>query len=86
MAECFQDADLLYLMDVYPAGEAPVVGGLGEDLYRAVGRRRQVCYQPQPGAMLRALREDVMPGDLLLTLGAGNVWKIGEDFLKGRAV
>ena len=86
LAECFQDADLLYLMDVYPAGEAPVAGGLGEDLYRAVGRQRQVCYQPQPDAMLRTLREAVAPGDLLLTLGAGNVWKIGEDFLKGRAV
>ena len=86
LAECFQDADLLYLMDVYPAGEAPVAGGLGEDLYRAVGRRRQVCYQPQPDAMLRVLREDVMPGDLLLTLGAGNVWTIGENFLRGRAV
>jgi UDP-N-acetylmuramate--alanine ligase len=85
LAECFQDADRLYLMDVYPAGEAPVAGGLGEDLFRAVGRHRQVCYQSQPDAMLRSLREEVTPGDLLLTLGAGNVWKIGEDFLKGRA-
>lgn len=85
LAECFQDADLLYLMDVYPAGEDPVDGGLGEDLYRAVGRHRQVCYEPHRDAMLRSLREDVMPGDLLLTLGAGNVWKIGEEFLKGRA-
>ena len=62
-----------------------VAGGLGEDLFRAVGRQRQVCYRPQPDAMLRSLREEVMPGDLLLTLGAGNVWRIGEDFLKGRA-
>ncbi len=84
LAECFQDADLLYLMDVYPAGESPVAGGLGEDLFRAVGRRRQVCYQPQPDAMLRSLQKELMPGDLLLTLGAGNVWRIGEDFLKGR--
>ena len=85
LAECFQDADLLYLTDVYPAGEEPVAGGLGEDLFRAVGRRRQVCYRPQRDAMLRSLREEMMPGDLLLTLGAGNVWKIGEEFLKGRA-
>ena len=85
LAECFQDADLLYLMDVYPAGENPVAGGLGEDLFRAVGRHRQVCYEPHRDAMLRSLREEVMPGDLLLTLGAGNVWKIGEEFLKGRA-
>ena len=85
LAECFQDADLLFLMDVYAAGEAPVAGGLGEDLFRAVGRHRQVCYQPQRDALLRSVREEVMPGDLLLTLGAGNVWRIGEDFLKGRA-
>lgn len=85
LAECFRDADLLYLMDVYPAGEEPVAGGLGEDLFRAVGRRRQVCYRPQPAAMLRSLRAEVMPGDLLLTLGAGNVWRVGEEFLKGRA-
>ena len=85
LAECFEDADLLYLMDVYPAGEEPVAGGLGEDLFRAVDRRRQVCYRPRSDAMLRSLREEVAPGDLLLTLGAGNVWKIGEDFLKGGA-
>ena len=85
LAECFQDADRLYLMDVYPAGEAPVAGGLGKDVFRAVSRNRQVCYESQPDAMLRSLREEVTPGDLLLTLGAGNVWKIGEDFLKGRA-
>jgi UDP-N-acetylmuramate--alanine ligase len=82
LSECFTDADVLFLMDIYPAGEDPIAGVTSEHLAGEIGRHQPVRYLPDEEALLAGLNEETRAGDLLITLGAGNVWKIGEAFLE----
>jgi len=84
-AEAFGDADHLILTDIYPAGEAPIPGITGEALYRKVcGRRPEnTHYIGDPGEIVAALNKIVRPGMMVLTLGAGDVWRVGQAFLSG---
>ena len=82
LSECFEDADILFLMDIYPAGEDAIAGINSEQLAGRIGKHRGVRYVPDRRELLRALRKETATGDLVLTLGAGDVWKIGEEFLE----
>lgn len=78
----FEELDLLVLTDIYPAGESPVEGVDGETLFRATRRKHQeVVYVPQleeiPDYLVHVIRE----GDVLVTMGAGDVWQVGEEML-----
>ena len=79
---CFDNADKLYLMDIYSAGEAPIPGVNSEALAQQISKHREVIYLKDRQKILDNLWETVQSGDLLLTLGAGDVWKIGEKFLE----
>ncbi len=76
-------ADVLILTDVYPAGEVPREGGRGEDLYQELRNQglRNVVFAPSLEEAWKALCSTVREGDVLLTLGAGNVYTIAERFL-----
>jgi UDP-N-acetylmuramate--alanine ligase len=81
----FYQADHLVVMDVYAAGEEPLPGVSAGDLARGIsvhGHRSCVHAADRP-AVLAHLREAVRPGDMVITLGAGNVWQVGEEFLAG---
>lgn len=81
-ADSFQGVDELYLMDIYAAGEKVIPGVSSAGLAQVIGRVRPVRYQPSTRDLIETLRANTRPGDLLLTLGAGDVWKIGEWFLE----
>ena len=78
--ECFEKADELILMDIYAAGEDPIAGvstgGLQESLI-ARGQKNVLHIQAFDN-IVEHLASMVRPKDTVLTLGAGNVWKIGE--------
>lgn len=83
-ARAFYDADVLVVTDVFPAREEPIEGVSGQliaDLARRYGHR-DVHYVSQKGALPAHLRSLVHPGDLVLTMGAGDVYKFGEAFLR----
>ncbi len=81
--DSFEGVDVLYLMDIYPAGERPVNGVSSELLYRKMkGRVKDVRYIRERNDMVADIGEELREGDLLLTLGAGDVWKVGEEILK----
>jgi len=82
LATCFENANQLYLMDIYSAGEKPIEGIHGERLAQEVARYRQVDFVPDSKTLVKRLAEQTTAGDLLLTMGAGNVWRIGEEFLE----
>ena len=82
MSSGFADADSLYLMVIDPAGEDPIVGVNSERLAKEILRHRPVRYIADREELLAVLKKETKTGDLLLTLGAGNVWKIGEAFLE----
>jgi len=80
----FYDADLLILTDVYPAGEAPIPGATAEALWQSIKKhgQKEASYIADREAIAGHLLEIVKPGDIVLTLGAGNVWQVGEALLK----
>ncbi len=81
----FNQADVLAVMDVYSAGEPVIPGVTGEDLAEGIGAHghRRVTYVGSDRArVLDHLGEIVRSGDLVLTLGAGDVSQIGPELLK----
>ncbi|MGB5054548.1 MAG: UDP-N-acetylmuramate--L-alanine ligase [Nitrospirales bacterium] len=83
-AKAFEQADRVYVMDIYPAGEAPIPGITGQmmaDTIRASGHL-SVQWLNRDSGLITKLREELREGDVLLTLGAGDVWKVGTELLE----
>jgi UDP-N-acetylmuramate--alanine ligase len=80
----FYQADSLVVLPIYSAGEVPLKGVSSQDLYEGIRLHghKDVVFENDPKGALSHLRNLVEPGDILLTLGAGDVWKVGEAFLK----
>lgn len=80
---CFAAADLLLLTDVYAAGEEPIPGISGETLMEEVARRtgQDAVYLPERDDLLRYLAQHVRTGDLVITMGAGNILEVGEELV-----
>jgi UDP-N-acetylmuramate--alanine ligase len=84
-AEVLKDAEVLVLAEIYPAGERPIPGVTSQlivDALRLLSDREVVQVRGRedaPETVARLLR----PGDLLLTLGAGDVSRWGEEILRG---
>jgi UDP-N-acetylmuramate--alanine ligase len=76
---CFHGADLLYVMDIYPASEQPIEGVTGQGLSEGIHRRghQAVRFVGQGDHVAAEVARDLEPGDMLITLGAGNVTAIG---------
>ena len=77
---CFRAADLLLLTDVYAAGEAPIPGISGETLMEEVAEQtgQNAVYLPDRTDLERYLAQHVRAGDLVITMGAGNILEVGE--------
>ena len=79
----FDRADALVVMDVYAAGEQPIDGVSAASLYRGIRNHgpQQSHYIPEHEQVVQWLLSNCNPGDLLITMGAGDVWQVAEDFL-----
>ncbi len=79
----FDTADLLLLTEIYPASEAPIPGVSGMSLAQGIRQVGKVDVQffPTFDDMEAALPGVLKPGDVLLTLGAGNIWQVGQNYL-----
>lgn len=82
-ARSFYDADVVLLTDIYAASEEPIPGVTSQALAEEIEKfgHRNVRYIGGVENGKQALLEVVRPGDLVLTLGAGSVWRAGEEFL-----
>ncbi len=88
-ATCFSDADVIFLMDIYSAGEKPIEGISSGLLYNSILQSRMalsspvnIQYIPDREELIRKVLEVLRDGDLVLTMGAGDVWKVGEEILR----
>ena len=70
--------DVLFLAEIYAAREKNTIGISSADLAAKIDGAR---FFPTFDGLEAALRETLEPGDIVLTVGAGNVYKIGEDIL-----
>jgi UDP-N-acetylmuramate--alanine ligase len=80
----FGDADRIVLTDIYGAGEPPVPGVNGKLVADAVSERlpgRPVAYLPHRADLVSYLLSAVRPGDMVLTMGAGDITAVGEELL-----
>jgi len=77
----FYDADEVVVLDVYSAGEEPLEGVDAESLAKAIAGHghRAVRYLATFEAAVSHLLQTVKSGDMVITLGAGNVWQIGAE-------
>ena len=84
-ADAFCDADVLMLVDVFPAGETPIPGVTSKMLADLIAERhpgKAVSYAPDRAALTQMLDRTLRPGDLLITMGAGDVTTVGSDYLE----
>ncbi|MBI2359871.1 MAG: UDP-N-acetylmuramate--L-alanine ligase [Deltaproteobacteria bacterium] len=81
---CFEAADRLVLTEIYSAGEEPIPGVSGEALYQAIKRRghAEVEFVPDKNGIVPRLLPRLRPGDIIVTLGAGDIYKVGEDLVE----
>jgi UDP-N-acetylmuramate--alanine ligase len=81
----FTPADKLLLTEIYPASEAPIPGVSGQSLAQGIRQVSDVDveYFQDFDALSEILPGVLQDGDLFLTLGAGNIWSVGQRWLDG---
>ena len=83
-AESFPGIDALILLDIYPASEKPIPGITSDALAEKMRRKGQqniIRFKDREAATAHLLSQ-FRKGDVLLTLGAGDVWKLGESIVE----
>jgi UDP-N-acetylmuramate--alanine ligase len=80
----FFQADSVIVTEIYPAGERPIPGIDGSVVADALVRHGHaaVLYEPDRERIPERLAELLQAGDILLTLGAGDVWKVGDALVR----
>jgi UDP-N-acetylmuramate--alanine ligase len=80
---CFNESDTLVLTDIYPAGEEPIPGVTSERLFESIRDHghRDVRFYADKNEIPEALAGELLPGDMVLLLGAGDVNKLAEPLL-----
>lgn len=80
----FYQSDVLIVTEIYAASEPVIPGVHAEKLTTAIQKHGHgnVRYLPDHLALVPSLVEEVREGDVVLTLGAGNIWQTGEELLK----
>lgn len=79
-----KEADVLFILDIYPAGESPIEGVESKRLAEAIkdAGHKSVFYVDGMDDVILRVFNVLRPGDLVLTLGAGNVGTLGEKIAK----
>ncbi len=80
----FDDADIAIITDVYPAREEPIEGITGKIIADAAVHfgHKGIIYIPKLEDVQGELKKILESGDILITIGAGNIYKLSNEFLK----
>jgi len=79
--KAFFNADCVVINDIYSANESPISGISGETIFKEVKKsnHKQLKYLPSKDDILSYLSEIVQPGDIIITMGAGDIWTVGQE-------
>ncbi|MFZ0390497.1 MAG: UDP-N-acetylmuramate--L-alanine ligase [Calditrichia bacterium] len=82
-SRAFFQADVLFVTDVYPAREKPLPGVSGELIANTALElgHREVYYVAEKNTLPFAVLDHLQPGDMVISLGAGDIWKCSESIL-----
>jgi UDP-N-acetylmuramate--alanine ligase len=82
--KAFSDADVLILTDIYSAGESPIDNVNGELIYKEVinSGHKDVKYIPEKENISDYLLDIIHDGDLVITMGAGDICKVGDELVE----
>ena len=80
----FHEANVLLLTEIYAAGEQPIEGVSGVSLLEEIRRhgQRDAHFVAEVASLAVTVRTMLQPGDIVLTLGAGDILRAGEELLK----
>jgi len=80
----FNDADVLILTDIYPAGEDRIEGVEAKALFEGIREygHKNVAYFSDKKEIVEHLLRVITPGDLVITLGAGDIWQVADELVK----
>jgi len=80
----FLNSDVFICTDVYPAREKPIEGITGEMIANAAKSfgHKNVYYEPDKTKLPDLLQKIYEKGDIIITMGAGDIWKYGEKFVR----
>ena len=83
-ARCFYHCDALLISEIYAASETPIPGVTGRKLAEEIAAHghHDLHFCPTMEEMHDKLLSIVQPGDVVMTLGAGNILQVGEELLK----
>lgn len=79
--QCFSQCDSVILTDIYAAGEQPIEGISSERLVQEL-KHSQKIYIPKDANLTSSILKNLKEGDVFVTLGAGDGWKIGMEVLE----
>jgi len=84
LTRAFNGADVLFVTDVYAAGEQPIEGADSAHLVQAIRAHghRDVTHVPNQADLVGALVKKCHPGDVVITLGAGSITRVGPELLR----
>ncbi|MFH1784708.1 MAG: UDP-N-acetylmuramate--L-alanine ligase [bacterium] len=84
----FDAADVVVVTDIYPAGEKPIPGVSAQLIKESIEahNHKEVEFFSSSNEIVEFISGYTEPGDVVLTLGAGDVWKIGESLLENLRV
>jgi UDP-N-acetylmuramate--alanine ligase len=79
----FYDADVLILTDIYPAGEDRIEGVEAKALFEGLREygHKDVTYLGDKKEIVEYLLRIISPGDLVITLGAGDIWQVSDELV-----
>jgi UDP-N-acetylmuramate--alanine ligase len=80
-ARALDGADAVYLTEIYAAREKPVVGVTSDLIARAFTNRRKLAWTGERAALADTLAADVREGDVVITMGAGDITRTGPELL-----
>jgi UDP-N-acetylmuramate--alanine ligase len=80
----FNQADVLFLTGIYAASEDPIPGVRAEDLYEGIKGHghKDATLVPDKNQIVERVLPRLRSGDIVITLGAGDVWKVGEKLIE----
>ena len=80
----FLNSDIFICTDVYPAREEPIKGVTGELIADAAKKfgHKNVYYEPDKNKIPLLIDKLKTDGDIIITMGAGDIWKFGEEFVR----